>query len=141
MRLVLTPGPSKRVDAVDPTVVEVAAGPLAAPVLARVTAAVAAQANLTLDRVNDAGLIVESLAAHSVRHLPDGLVRMAFTAMPGRLEIRFGPLEPGGARAVLDEAALPGLGPVLDRLSDDIRLESHGEADHLTISLIQSRST
>lgn len=121
--------PSTVTDGADSVVVDVTSGPLAGPVLTRVVAAMAARSGLTLDRVNDARLAIEALAAHSAPHLADGHLHVRVTSLPGSLTMRLGPLRNGGAEAVVSETTLPALGPVLHRLADEVR----PEGDHLVI--------
>jgi serine/threonine-protein kinase RsbW len=123
------------------TVVDVAVGPLARPVIGRVTGVMAAQAGLPLDRLSDATLLVEALVAHGSGHVPDGRLCVSFLVTPGSLRIRLGPLVPGGAEALLDEARLPGIGSVLERLADEIVVEAGDDGDHLTVVAAQSASS
>ena len=109
--------------------VDVTPGPLASPVLTRIVAAMAARAGLTLDRVNDARLVVETLVSHSAPHLPNGRLRMRVTSAAGSLTMRLGPLVDGGAEAVMGQTTLPAPGAVLGRLADEVR----SEGDHLVI--------
>jgi hypothetical protein len=117
----------------DPVLVTVDAGPTAGPVLSRATAAMAARAELPLDRINDAGLIAESLAAHSGPYSADGRVHLRLGTKPGHLVMRVGPLTAGGARSVLADATLPGLGPVIERLADGVTVLTEDHEDHLEI--------
>lgn len=112
-------------DGADSAVVDVASGSLAGPVLTRVVAAMGARAGLTLDRVNDARLVVEALVAHGRPYLTDGHLRMRVTSAAGCLTLRLGSLAVGGAEALVSDATLPPLGSVLGRLSDEVRPEGH----------------
>jgi len=119
------------------TAVAVAAGPLAAPVLGRVVAAMAAAAGLGIDRVCDARLVAEALAADGSARAPDGRVRLLVEHGRGSLTIRVGPLPAGGAAALLRGSSLPRFGPVLQRLADEVGIEVGIEAgEHLVISLV-----
>jgi len=119
------------------TAVAVAAGPLAAPVLGRVVAAMAASAGLGIDRVCDARLVAEALAADGSARASDGRVRLHVEHGRGSLTIRVGPLPAGGAAALLRGNSLPQFGPVLQRLADEVGIEVGIEAgEHLVISLV-----
>jgi hypothetical protein len=125
----------------DPIAIDVEPGPAAAPILGRAAAAMATRAQLTLDRVNDANLIVESLAAHGAQHSRDQHIRVRITAEAGRLILRFGPLNSGGPAAVLVDATLPGLGPIIERLADEVRPVNVQGEEHLEIVLGRGATT
>ena len=115
----------------------VALGPLAAPVLGRVARAMAAKADLPFNRVSDATLIADAIAAHAPVGALDGHVRVNMEAGSRELEFRVGPFAPGGARSVLEATALPEVGPVLERLADEVRVaeDAHDGVEHLIITL------
>lgn len=114
--------------ALDHTRVIVAAGPLVGPVFARTIAIHASRADLPLDRVHDALLLADALAARAPIHVPDGSVGLTVQSTPGRLEIRVGPLRSGSAERLLAGAALPEAGRVVERLADKVRVRG-GAAD------------
>jgi hypothetical protein len=119
------------------TAVAVAGGPLAAPVLGRVVAAMAAAADLGIDRVCDARLVGEALAAHGSGQTLDGRVRLSVEQGRGSLKIRVGPLIPGGAAALLGGSSLTQVGTVLQGLVDEVGVEAErGAGEHLTIRLV-----
>jgi hypothetical protein len=122
---------------VDPaeTLVDLSAGPLAGTVLSRVAGALAAQAGLRLDRLADATLLAEALAAHGARHARDGRLMTRLSVAPGRLSIRFGPLGPGGAEALRRDATLPDVGSVLDRLADEVAVEGGAGGEVLVLRI------
>lgn len=118
----------------DRTRVTVAAGPLVGPVLARVVGIHAARADLGVDRLEDAVLVADAIAASGPDLSPDGRLPVAVQSTPGRLELRVGPLEPGGARKVLEGATLPEVGPVVERLATSVRIrEGTGGGEHLVV--------
>ncbi len=120
------------------TTVSVAEGLLAAPVLTRVVAALAARADLALDRVDDARLLAAALAAHGPGHARDGRLRLSVERGPGELSIRVGPLVPGGAGALLRESALPGIGPVVPRLADEVGVDAESETGEFLVLRLAS---
>jgi hypothetical protein len=79
----------------------VALGPMAAPVLNRVAAAMAARADLPVNRVADVGLMADAIAAHAADGLVDGVVRVALAVREGELRLRVGPFRPGSEYLVL----------------------------------------
>src|SRR4051794_35090197 len=95
---------------------------LAGPVLNRVLATAAAQAELPLDRVGDVLLLGDEIVARAPA-MVDGSLRVELTVGDGRLDLRVGPLADGAGREVLESADVAGLGNVLGRLADDARAE------------------
>lgn len=125
--------PSGRVDR---TRLTVATGPLVGPVLSRVVGIHAARAELPVDRLNDAVLIADALAARAPVYARDGRLPVSVQSTPGRLELRLGPLRPGGAGRVLESAALPEVGSVIERLADGVRVrEGAGGDEYLVVRM------
>jgi len=112
-------------------VVRVADGPLVAPVLTRVVGMLAARAQCPVDRLDDALLVADAIAAHAPRRSVDGHVTVRMVAAEDGLELRVLDLEEGGGQGLLADAALPGVGNVLERIADDV----HVEADELVVRL------
>jgi hypothetical protein len=100
--------------------VKVRSGPLVAAVLGRVVGMLAARAQCPIDRLDDALLITDAVAAHAPRQAIDGRVQVIVDATEERLELAVGPLRPLGAKALLAEAELPGVGNVLQRVADEV---------------------
>lgn len=117
----------------DSAILDLAMGPSLAPVLRRVVSAVAAQGGVTVDRISDLMIIVDSIAAGARREMPDGRLRVAVTPGPGRVTLRVGPLPAGGATTLAAACTVPELGSVLEVLADAVRAEADGDGDHLTV--------
>lgn len=123
-------------DRVDRTRVTVAVGPLVGPVLSRVVGIHASRAELPFDRLNDAVLVADAIAARAPAFTVADRLPVSVQSGGGRLEIRIGPLRPGGARCVIDGAALPGVGSVIERLADAVRIrEGAGGDEYLVIRI------
>ena len=123
-------------DRVDRTRVTVAVGPLVGPVLSRVVGIHAARAELPVDRLNDAVLVADAVAARAPAFTVGDRLPVSVQSGAGRLEIRIGPLRPGGGRRVLEGAALPAVGSVIERLADDVRVrEGAGGDEYLVIRI------
>ena len=59
---------------------------------------------------------------------------MAVQSTPGCVELRIGPLAAGGARRVLDDAAVPEYGPVVERLATTVKVRpGSGGGDYLVV--------
>jgi len=110
-------------------------GPLAAPVLGRVLSMVLARADCPMNRLDDAMILCDTLSAHAPAHARDA--HLAFTmATDGQgIELRVGELAERGAGGQLADAAVPGVGNVLERLSDELRIEP-SSAGHLHEELV-----
>lgn len=120
----------------DHTRLTVAAGPLLGPVLARVIAIHASRSDLPVDRVNDALLIADAVAARAPSQVDDGRVAVTVQSLPGRLEVRVGPLRSGGAERLLAGAALPQGERVVERLADDVKTrETSGGREVLVLHI------
>ncbi len=97
-------------------------GPLAAPVLCRVVSMVMARADAPMNRLEDAMLVCDAISAHAPRSA-DGHLSFTLNADPHRLEMRVGEFSEDGARGLLRDAGIPGVGNVLERLTDELRVE------------------
>lgn len=101
----------------------VAVGPLTGPVVCRVVSMVAARADCPVDRLDDAMLLCDAIAAHAPGHVANSHVGLTVAAGPAALELRVGPLASGGADRMIADAEVPGVGNVLERVSDEMRVE------------------
>jgi serine/threonine-protein kinase RsbW len=108
---------------VNTATVKVVQGPLVAPVLSRVVGMLAARAQCPVDRLDDALLVAAAIAAHAPRRSSDGHVTVRLTADADGLELRVVDLAPGGGDGLIADAALPGVGNVLERIADDVQAE------------------
>jgi serine/threonine-protein kinase RsbW len=104
---------------------------LLGPVLGRVVGMLAARAQCPIDRLDDALLLTDAVAAHAPSHTPSGRVTVHVSAAPAGLSLRVGPLAPDGAGALVEAASLPGIGNVFQRIADDVRAEGSELLLHL----------
>jgi hypothetical protein len=105
-------------------------GPLVGPVLCRVVSMVLARANCPMDRLDDAMLICDALSAHAPEHSSDGHVCFALSAQTGGFELRVEELPERAATELVQEAVLPGVGNVLERMTDSLRVELAADGRH-----------
>jgi hypothetical protein len=117
------------------TTVSIAAGPLVGPILRRVVGMLAARADLPLDRLDDAVLVADLIAARAPAHVLHGTVDVAFQPGPRTLSLRVGPLRPGGGDALVVDAAVPGVGNVIEQLADELTVAPEGEREYLLVRL------
>jgi serine/threonine-protein kinase RsbW len=118
-----------------PTQVSIAAGPLVGPVLRRVVGMFAARADLPLDRLDDAVLVADLVAARAPSHVANSTVDVELTSGARSLDLRVGPLREGGGRALVVDAAVPGVGNVIEQLADGLDIETVGDREFLRVRL------
>jgi anti-sigma regulatory factor (Ser/Thr protein kinase) len=116
--------------------VTVAPATLARAVLPRILSVLAARAHFSTDRISDAQLVADSLAAHAPESL--GADRLSLTArVDGRaLEVCVGPLGVGQADRLIMDSDVDGLGPVIEKLTDERRVATVGSAEMLALQLV-----
>ena len=117
-------------------VIGVTSGPLAAPVLGRVIAMLAARADFSLEGISEAQLVTDSLAANVPRVLVGSKIQLGIDAPANELVVRVGPLQEGGADKIMDASALAELPPVLERLTKDHRVEGSPDGELLCLTLV-----
>jgi serine/threonine-protein kinase RsbW len=115
--------------------ISVSSGPLAAPVLGRVIAMLAARAEFSLEGISEAELVTDAVAAHAPRAIVGERIQLGIDRPDGQLVLRVGPLEEGGATRVLQASALDDLPPVLERLTEHNRVESSDVGELLCLVL------
>ena len=118
--------------------VTVVSGPLAGPVLGRVVGMLAARADCPIDRLDDALLVADAVAAKAASFSYDGRVNVHVAAEIGSVELLVGPLRPNGADELVESAALPGVGNVLKQVADELESEhrdGEANAEYLRIRL------
>ena len=116
-------------------VLSMARGGIVAPVLGRVVAMLAARSGFSIDRLSDAQLVSDAISAHAPSYLRDGDVRVTFQDGSRALAARVGPLVDGGGERLLADAHLPGVGRLLDQLSDGVGVEHSDGAEYLVLTL------
>jgi hypothetical protein len=112
-----------------------ASGPLVAPVLGRVVGMLTARADCPIDRLDDALIVADAIAAKAGSFSEDGRLNVRVVARTGSVELEVGPLRPGGAEELIASAALPGVGNVLERVADVLDPQQRDAGDFLVIRL------
>ena len=107
--------------------VSIRKGPLVGPVLGRVVGMLAARAQCPIDRLDDAMLLTDAVAAHAPAHTTDAHVQVVVAADESGLELRVGALARDGASGLLADAELPGVGNVFTRVADEVDARASGE--------------
>jgi hypothetical protein len=117
------------------TTVSIVAGPLVGPILRRVVGMLAARADLPLDRLDDAVLVADLIAARAPAHVAEGKVNVALDPGDRSLSLRIGPLRQGGGQALIVDAAVPGVGNVIEQLADELSVSPEGDEEFLHVRL------
>lgn len=117
------------------TTVSIAAGPLVGPILRRVVGMLAARADLPLDRLDDAILVADLIAARAPAHSVDDKINVTLDPGDRSLLLRVGPLRHGGGEALIVDAAVPGVGNVIEQLADELSVSPEGDGEFLHVRL------
>jgi serine/threonine-protein kinase RsbW len=104
---------------------------LLGPVLGRVVGMLAARAQCPIDRLDDALLLTDAVAAHAPGHTANGEVTVHVHAEPEGLSLRVGPLGADGGNGLVEAASLPGVGNVFERVASDVRTDGSELVLHL----------
>jgi serine/threonine-protein kinase RsbW len=112
-------------------------GRLARAVLPRLVCALGARASFSTDRLSDAQLLADLIAAQAFESITGSHLGVGITVGPRLLELRVGPLPSGQAGTVA--SVLGELAPVLGRLSDDHSFEEAGRTAVLALQLLDPR--
>lgn len=106
-------------------------GDLGGPVLERVVGAIAARADLPLDRLSDAQIVSSALVGAALAHSADDALGVEFGTDGASLDMVVGPLNAGAGAQIVADIALPGVGPVLERLVDDWSVDTLDSGDEV----------
>jgi anti-sigma regulatory factor (Ser/Thr protein kinase) len=109
--------------ACDGIVVELHPPGRTSPVLGRVVSLAAARADFSIDRLSDAQIVSDAIAGAAGAHLADSTLRVAIDEHEQGFDMLVGPFATGGAQRLVDETELPGLGSLLERLTDELSVE------------------
>jgi serine/threonine-protein kinase RsbW len=106
---------------------------LLAPVLARVVGALAARRDLSVDRISDAVLVTDAIAAAAPSRFADGRVKLGLDDRGEGIALRLGPMDSGAARQIRGELEVPDVGGSLEKLADELAVEESGDGEYLVI--------
>jgi anti-sigma regulatory factor (Ser/Thr protein kinase) len=116
-----------------------ASGQLVAPVLGSVIAVLAARAGFSVERLSEAQIVTDAIAAHAAEAFPGRHVHAAIDTAERRLDLRVGPLVDGGGDRLVASSAVGGLAPVLERLTDDMAVEQRDGGEELRLAIVDHR--
>jgi serine/threonine-protein kinase RsbW len=106
---------------------------LLAPVLARMVGALAARRDLSVDRVSDAVLVTDAIAAAAPASFSDGRVRLGLDDRGDGLALRLGPMRAGAAKQIREGLDVPDVGGSLESLADELTVEESSDGEYLVI--------
>lgn len=123
-----------------PDVTQVTIGPpeMVGTVLSRVLGAIAARRDISVDRVSDAMLLSDAIAAGAPRGFADGHVALSLSDRADGVVLRVGPMTAGGAERLRESLDLPD-GGSLASLADDLRVERDAGGEHLVVEIAGGR--
>ncbi|MBS1886672.1 MAG: ATP-binding protein [Actinobacteria bacterium] len=108
---------------------------LLGPVLSRALTALAARRAITVDRISDAILLADAIAAAAPRGFTDGIVHVSVADRPEGVELKLGPMAPGAAADLRRSLALPDLGGSLETLADEVRTDVDDDGEYLVVAI------
>ncbi|MGI8632099.1 MAG: ATP-binding protein [Solirubrobacterales bacterium] len=114
-------------------VLETTGDAMAQPMLGRIVSLLAARADLSVDRINDALLLSDALSARGAGEQADEPVRFEIGGDEDGLSFHVGPLAVGGAQRLIDGLSLPGIGGSLSVLADKVEVDDRGDAEFLAL--------
>ncbi len=120
-------------------IISIAPLPLAGTVLPRLVSTLAARAHFSTDRISDAQLLADALAAHAAEALSGDQLDIGVNVDSRKLELHVAPLRSGLARGLLEESELDGLGSVIEKLTDRRDVATVGPYESLTLGLLDKR--
>jgi anti-sigma regulatory factor (Ser/Thr protein kinase) len=112
-----------------------ACGLLTGPVLSGVIGMVAARSGFSVERLSDAQILSDAIAAHGHASYPGRHVHVAIDSHEHELRLRLAPLVEEGGTALVRASGIGGLEPLLERLSDELEIERSGEREELLLTL------
>jgi hypothetical protein len=118
------------------TRVRLANGPLMGPVLGRVVSMVLARADWPLDRLDDALLVCDALCAHAPAYASNGRLTFSIEASGQEAELRVLDLTCDGAARLIQDAMLPVVGNVLERIADRVSVEPYERGERSQLVLV-----
>jgi hypothetical protein len=113
----------------------IACGPLLSPVLDRLLGALAARADLSVDRLNDLSLVGDAISSVAAEAVSNGRLLVMATPTNGGLEVSFGPFVSGGAARVRRAGSLPGGDDLFSTVARQVDVEADGTAERLRLQI------
>jgi serine/threonine-protein kinase RsbW len=122
--------------------VEIAIAPVAlcGAILNRLVSALGARAGFSIDRLSDAQLVTDALAARLATVLDGAGVSVGIEVLERSLALRLGPLRAGGSAGLVAGSAIGELGPVIERLTDAVEVSENEGGETLRLVMRDART-
>ncbi|HST32732.1 MAG TPA: ATP-binding protein [Solirubrobacteraceae bacterium] len=111
---------------------------LAGRVLPRVMCVLAARARFTTDRISDAELLADALVSRGFQSGAQQHMTLSVQVGAREVELRLGPLGGGDAGKLMANTDA-GIGPVVEKLTDERRIASEGAFEMLELTMRDKR--
>lgn len=105
---------------------------LAAPLLERVVGMLVARAEASIDRLDDAMLLTDAVAAHACEYTGGDRTAVTVNTSDAALVLRVAPLDASAARAFVASTELPEIGNVIEHLTSAVKHE--GDTLQMTLA-------
>lgn len=115
-------------------IIAVSGTAVAAPALGAVIAVLASRASFSVDRLSDAQLVTDTIAAHADGMVIGPYLTLGVESAERQLDLRLGPLGDGGAGRLLEAATVGRIRP-LEVLADEVAAEPSAGAEYLRLRL------
>ena len=115
----------------------IACGPLLTHVLDRLLGAVAARADLSVDRLNDLVLVGDAVSAAAADNAVNGRLHVVATPTERGIDLSFGPFAPGGAARVRRAGGLPGGGDLFAGVAKQVDVVQDGSSELLILRIVR----
>jgi serine/threonine-protein kinase RsbW len=112
---------------------------LGSAVLNRVVGALAARAGFSIDRLSDAQLVTDALAARVAPVLDGGYLNVGIEVLERSVALRVGHLREGGSASLLAGETIGEPGPLIERLTDAIEVSQAGTREMLRLVMRDAR--
>jgi hypothetical protein len=110
-------------------------GPLLTHVLDRLLGAVAARADLSVDRLNDLALVGDAVSAAAAVNVANSHLHVVATPTDGGIDLSFGPFAQGGAARVRRAGGLPGGGDLFAGVAKQVDVVQEGSGELLILRI------
>ena len=108
-------------------------------VLNRIVSALAARAGFSIDRLSDAQLVTDALAARVAPVLDGGYLNVGIEVLERTVALRVGHLREGGSASLLAGETIGEPGPLIERLTDTIEVSQAGTREMLRLVMRDAR--
>jgi anti-sigma regulatory factor (Ser/Thr protein kinase) len=130
---------SERLEPIAAVTISITPDRLARTVLPRLVGALAARASFSIDRLSDAQLVADVIAAQAFESIVGSHLGVGITVAPRSVELLVGPLPLGPASEAAADSVLGKLGQVVGKLIDEHSIAAVGSAAVLALQLIDRR--